>query len=213
MRKTIALLPVLLTALLVPFSVSPAAAGTSGEGHPVGACADASGVTVAVDLTEVGGDVEVGCAPGDPTTGRQALIDAGFSLTDDPSGMICAINAAPDPCPKTFEGSYWSYWSAEPGAGWTAYEVGADASDPEPGAFEGWRYNDGSSGPSVLPAALQAATGPTEQPTAQAAGPASPQADDGPAPATIAGIGVLALLLAAAVVVARRRRAAGTDRD
>lgn len=213
MRKTTAaLFPVLLAALLVPLSVSTAAAGTSGEAPPAGACADASGVSVVVDLTDVGGKVLVGCAPGDPATGRQALVDAGFRTADAASGMICAINSAPDPCPATFEGSYWSYWSAQPGAEWTAYAVGADSSDPAPGGFEGWRYNDGTSGPSVLPAALEIAARPAETPAAQRAAPASRHADQVPTPATIGGFGVVAALLVAAVLVARRRRT-GDRRD
>jgi len=209
-RKTAAaLLPVLLAVLLVPLSVSTASAGTSGEAPPAGACADPSGVTVVVDLTDVGGTVLVGCAPGDPATGRQALVDAGFRTADAPTGMICAINSAPDPCPVTFEGAYWSYWSAQAGAPWTAYPVGADSSDPAPGGFEGWRYNDGTTGPSVLPADLQKTTATA----APAPAPNDPATAQGPTPATIAGLGLVTALLVAAVLVARRRRADGARRD
>jgi len=214
-RPTTALLHALLTAVLVPLSASTAAAGTAGQvPTPVGACTDGSGVTVVVDFTDVGGEVEVGCAAGDPATGRQALTNAGFTATDASSGMICAINAAPDPCPETFKGSYWSYWSAEPGAAWTAYQVGADSSDPAPGGIEGWRYNDGTSGPSILPAAIQTATKqPTERSAEQPTEKACQDADPGPTPATLAGIAVGALLLVAAVLVARRRRTTSASRD
>lgn len=217
MRKTtVALLAVLLTALFVPLFVSTAAAGTRSEATPGGACATGSGVSVVVDLTDLGGKVLVGCAPGDPATGRQALTDAGFGVTDAPSGMICAIDSAPDPCPTTFKGLYWSYWSAQPGTGWTAYAVGADSSNPAPGGFEGWRYNDGSTGPGVLAADLQGATGATAQPTGRPTAQPTPLAEPASAPsdraptAAITGICLVVLLGVAAVLVVRRRRADAT---
>ena len=214
---TAALLHLTLTTLLVSLSVSTAAASPAvAEVPAAGACAGTSGVSVVVDLTDLGGEIVVGCAAGDPTTGRQALLDAGFVATDASSGLICAINSAPDPCPATFDGSYWAYWSAQPGADWTAYAVGADSSDPAPGTFEGWRYNDGTAAPGVLPAALEAAA-PTATTTPVPAAAAAPVADDagsdsGPSTATITGLGVAALLLVAAVgvVIARRRRVAAS---
>ena len=224
MRKpTTALHALLASALLLLLSttaVTATAAGAEAEAEaeaptPVGACTDGSGVTVVVDLTDLEGELEVGCAAGDPATGRAALTAAGFTATDESSGMICAINAAPDPCPETFAGSYWSYWSAEPSGTWIAQEVGADASDPAPGGFEGWRYNDGASGPGVLPAAL---------------GGSDPSPNPSPTPTTVTGtsigvgagssalylIGVLmvgAALLIGALVAARRRRATSTSSD
>ena len=45
------------------------------------------------------------------------------------------------------------YWHATADGEWVSYQVGADASHPASGTFEGWRYNDGSTGPSVTPAA------------------------------------------------------------
>src|SRR5699024_4178224 len=96
------------------------------------------------------GSIEVGCAEGDPTSGRAALEAAGFTPTDSTPGMICAINSRPDPCPKEFTGAYWSYWYGEDGE-WTASEVGADDTDPAPGEVQGWRYFDGSAGPGVAP--------------------------------------------------------------
>ena len=201
MRKTIALFPVLITALLV-LSSGPAA-GTPDKA-PSGAC-HGSGVSVVVDLTDAGGGVLVGCAAGDPATGRQALVDAGFTVADGPTGMICTINATPDPCPKAFTGSYWSYWSAKPGGTWAAYAVGADSSHPAPGGYEGWRYNDGKSGPSVLPATLQAAARSAATSAARTA--AKPAASD-QGLVTIASSAVVVALLAVALLVARRRRTA-----
>lgn len=207
-RTTAGLCCSLLIALLVPITASAASAGARLAAPASGACSGQSGVTVVVDLTDLGGGVEVGCAHGSPTTGRAALTDAGFRATDDSAGMICAIDSAPDPCPTTFAGSYWSYWSAAPGATWTAYAVGADSSHPAPGSFEGWRYNDGAAGPSLLPAAAQVEKPATATPTAAAAAESTREPDENPTWTTPAGIGVVVLLLGAALVVARRRRAA-----
>ncbi|MGV8978551.1 MAG: hypothetical protein ACOH17_10945 [Cellulomonas sp.] len=180
------------------------------------ACPGGSGVSVVVDFSDLGGDVTIGCATGDPSTGREALIGAGFTATDSTPGMICAISSAPDPCPTTFDGSYWSYWSAQPGTAWVASTVGADSSDPAPGAFEGWRYNDGATGPSLLPAAIQAASAtaasaPTSQATLTAIAAAAPAGagDDGTSWISTTAISVVVVLLVgAAAQVARRRRAA-----
>ena len=205
-RTTAGLCCSLLIALLVPISASAASAGARLAAPASGACSGQSGVTVVVDLTDLGGDVEVGCAHGSATTGRAALTDAGFRATNDAAGMICAIDSAPDPCPTTFAGSYWSYWSAAPGAAWMAYTVGADASHPVPGSFEGWRYNDGAAGPSVLPATAQVEKPATAPATAAAED--TREASESPTWTTPAGIGIVVLLLGAALVAARRHRAA-----
>jgi hypothetical protein len=218
MRKsTAALCSGLFLAALLPFSGSAAAAASPVTTVTSSGCVGSSGVTVVVDFSDVGGGVEIGCATGDPATGREALVGAGFDVTDSTPGMICAINSAPDPCPATFDGSYWSYWSAEPGATWSAYAVGADSSDPAPGAFEGWRYNDGTTGPSLLPAAIQAAStaaGTTAPSPAATVGTAAPgpalAADDGTSWIPRAAISVVAVLLVGgAAQVARRRREGG----
>ena len=161
---------------------------------------------VVVDFTMLGGGIQVGCAPGDPASGREALQSAGFAAVDGFPGLICAINSAPDPCPAEFTGSYWSYWTAEPGGDWVAHQVGADTADPVPGSVEGWRYGDGTMPPAVAPAAVAQARSSVGAP------PASLEEESGrnPAPltsASVAGLGGAALLLGAAGVVARRRRA------
>ncbi|MEO7349160.1 MAG: hypothetical protein ABIW32_04795 [Terrimesophilobacter sp.] len=115
------------------------------------------GVSVVVDLTDIGGELEVRCAAGDQATGRDALLAAGFTTTDAEGGYICAINAMPDPCPEVFDGNFWSYWNTTPNGEWTSYEVGADSSAPSPGSIEGWRYNDGATPPGIAPADVAAA--------------------------------------------------------
>lgn len=189
-----------------------------------GGCTDPAGVTVVVDFTDLGGDVEIGCAPAGAATGTEALQAAGFTDTRDASGLICAIDTQPDPCPATFTGSYWSYWSAAPDGAWTAYMEGSDTAVPAAGALEGWRYNDGSQGPGVEPTAVaQASEATADEPaTEQDAGQATDDsttddasADDGASegPGTVwplaAGAVLLAGVVAAAVVVARRRASTG----
>jgi hypothetical protein len=179
------------------------------------ACADGTGVTVVVDLTDLGEDVRVGCAEGDPTTGREALESAGFTTTDSVPGMICAVDGLPDPCPEEFDGNYWAYFSAEADGEWTARTEGADTADPVPGTFEGWRYNDGTTGPGVTTAELAAAStaqggadGATAADTSDTADTqaAEDQPSDGPSTGLVVALGVAAVAVAVAAVLRRRRR-------
>lgn len=118
------------------------------------ACVGDEGVTVVVDFTDLGGEIEVACAEGAPDSGREALEAAGFTPEDSEPGMICTIDDQPDPCPEEFDGNFWSYWHAEAGGDWESYMVGADESEPAPGEIEGWRYSTGEEGPQITPAAL-----------------------------------------------------------
>jgi hypothetical protein len=166
-----------------------------------------SGVTVVVDFTDIGGGVTLGCAASGFATGRDALQSAGFASTDSQPGLVCTINANPDPCPTTFEGSYWSYWHGTSGdAAWTSYQVGADGSHPVAGGVEGWRYNDGAVGPGLSPqdAATRAQTTPSDAGNTAIARPPRAQGSD-PVPLIVGG-GLLVLLLGAAITVMLRRR-------
>jgi hypothetical protein len=207
------LAPVVLAVVLAAGSGS-AMAATVPRAAPSGPCTTPDGVTVVVDLTDLGGAVEVGCAVA-PATGTAALESAGFTDTRDAAQMICAINDAPKPCPATFAGSYWSYWHAAPGGGWQSYQVGSDQAVPAPGQVEGWRYNDGSVGPTVTPPV------PTARPTTAASGSATATLSPagrgatapgtGPSEGTLAGLGLLAVLVVLGVLVARRRSFASGD--
>ncbi len=131
-----------LAALALPvLAAAPAVAATD---QPSGPCQD-GGVTVVVDATALGGEVLIGCATQDPATGTEALEQAGFVETRDASGMICAIDSLPDPCPTEFTGEYWSYWYAD--GDWQSYMEGSDTSTPQDGAVEGWAWGDGSTPP------------------------------------------------------------------
>ncbi len=208
-----ALLP-LTTAALALGAPAAQAQVVSGSG-----CTGTDGVTVVVDFTDLGGDIEVGCAEGDPASGREALESAGFTPEDSQPGMICTIDDQPDPCPEEFTGSYWSYWYAEDDA-WASYQVGADDADPAPGGVEGWRYFDGSAGPQVAPAEAAAAAPaePAEETTGDAdetatadqdadkTSAAVPEESDGSDPSGFIAAGVVALVLVAGIVLVVRRR-------
>lgn len=176
------LVPALLLAAAATLPASAAlAAPLTVAVDPAGACADETGVTVVVDATELEGDLTVGCAP-DPATGTEALAQAGFTETRDPSGYICAVGGLPDPCPTEFTGSYWSYWTAAPGGEWTTYAEGSDTAVPAAGSVEGWRYGDGTQPPAVAPADVLPGSGaPGAEESADDTAQAS--AADAPAPA------------------------------
>jgi hypothetical protein len=203
--------------------VGPVAAAAAVAPDLSGACTDPDGVTVVVDLTELGGGVEVGCAP-TAATGAEALVAAGFTDTRDAAGLVCAIEAAPEPCPAEFTGTYWSYWSALPDGDWTMYMEGPDTAVPAPGSLEGWRYGDGSAGPTVAVADVVAAAGEPAEPTADPAQEvtaddeadpadselAATQSEEGDGPpawlVVVVGLGALGAGAAVLVGLARRRR-------
>ncbi len=207
MRRTAATLSRQFAAALLAagFAIPLAASSAAGDTEvPPSPCQD--GVTVVVDFTDLGGRLETGCAA-DPATGIEALQQAGFTDTRDPAGMICAIDARPDPCPETFTGSYWSYWYGGTDGTWQVRMEGTDTSVPAAGGFEGWRYNDGSTGPSVLPADLPAQ--PTDESAAVSgddgtdAGTLVPEAAQ-PWVFAIVGIGAVSAVVAVGIGLMRR---------
>jgi hypothetical protein len=189
-----------------------------------GSCADGS--VVVVDSSDLGGTLEVRCAVGSQESGRAALLAAGFTVTDSQPGFLCAINAMPDPCPETFDGSFWAYWHATPDGEWMSYQVGADSSSPMPGEIEGWRYNKGTVPPGITPSEAAATATPAPTPdateTPSAALPGSGDQVDNPrgSPADerasqnlillTASVGFLALVAAVIIMfVVRQRRHRG----
>jgi len=109
-------------------------------------CSGTSGVTVVVDFTALGGGSRVECAPGDPASGLAALTGAGFSYSFVPRspGLVCRIDALPNPCNGAPVAAYWSYWHAPSGGSWTYSTVGAGSYDPAPGTVQGWAFGAGS---------------------------------------------------------------------
>ena len=104
------------------------------------------GVWVVVDAREVGGGTNTRCAPGNPSSGLDALSKAGFSYAFVPRqpGMVCTIDSRPDPCNGAPTDAYWSYWHAPAGGSWTYASSGAGQRDPAPGTVEGWAFGAGS---------------------------------------------------------------------
>lgn len=168
----------LLLLTTATLGVGPAAGAALADPDLSGGCTDGAGVTVVVDLTEVGGGLEVGCAPS-AATGTEALAAAGFTETRDASGLICAIEAAPDPCPTEFTGDWWTYWYAAPDGEWQSYMEGPDTAVPQPGAYEGWRYGDGTAAPGTTPADVAAAAVAAEEPADDASEPTPDAEGDG----------------------------------
>lgn len=127
---------VMVTALV--FAPATASAGV--------ACQDAGiGVTVVVDFRGAGGAIEVGCAPGAPSSGFAALQAAGFAITElqGLSGFLCKIDGYPadEDCASTPPGdAFWSYWSAERGGSWSYSIVGGATRVPAPGTVDGWSF-------------------------------------------------------------------------
>ncbi len=148
--------------------VAPALAVSAAPGQAA-ACQGTSGVTVVVQYS---GGVDVRCAPGDPTSGADALKRAGFTVTDVQTqpGFVCRISGQPssDPCVRTPPGSAsWSFWRAEAGGSWAYSSYGAYSpqSDPAPGSYQGWRFGAGSApawsvpAPAPAPRAAPSSTG------------------------------------------------------
>lgn len=197
----------LLAAIALLGGASTAAAAA--EPAQAAAVADCDGVTVIVDFTDLGGAVASGCAEGDPASGREALESAGFVPVDSAPGLICTIDAQPDPCPTEFEGSYWAYWQHE-GGEWVASQVGADEADPAPGGIEGWRYNDGSVPPPAPDAPIEETAAPTSEAAADTTSEeASEDAPGGVSPAIWVVVAVVVLGVVVGLVI-RRSRSAGT---
>lgn len=111
-------------------------------------CPAGAGVSVVVDFTSLVPDGEpvVACATGmdDGADGIDVLRAAMFDVTTETSSFgdaVCAIDDRPvlddSGC---FGQGYWSYWTADRGGEWEAYQVGADDSTPVVGTIEGWSW-------------------------------------------------------------------------
>lgn len=150
-RRTLAAAAASLAVAVPVLAAAPAAADPT-----EGSCAPGQGVTLVVDGTSVGGDVQTRCAPGDPVNGIQALRAAGFDVVSSPSDFgeyVCVIDAVGTACDAPFEGSYWAFYTADPDAAWQVSGVGASGVDPDPGDVHGWRWGAGEEPSTPAPAA------------------------------------------------------------
>jgi len=140
--------------IAVPLATPPLySAGTTPE-----ACLDNVGVTVVVDFHELGGGVNVRCAPGPVSSGLDALDKAGIvweSVRRFP-GFVCRIAGLPGPdkeaCINTPPANaYWSYWVAQRGGVWCYISRGPGGRVPPPGTVEGWSFVLGKTGADTPP--------------------------------------------------------------
>lgn len=156
------------------FAVAAAVAGPGITPGPAAAAGGCDGVWVIVEPGSLGGSPTQRCAPGSPSTGLAALEAAGHSYTFVPRvpGLVCTIDARPDPCNGAPEDAYWSYWHAAEGAtSWTYSTKGAGNRTPPPGSAEAWRFGSGDP-PSTPPPAVEPEPSPkpTPAPTSPPAG-------------------------------------------
>jgi hypothetical protein len=147
------------------------------------ACSGSSGVTVVVDFGSLGGGVQTGCAAGDPASGLAALSAAGHGYTFVPRqfGLVCQIDARPNPCNGAPTTAYWSYWHATRGGSWSYATAGAGGYNPQPGTVEGWAFGAGGR-PGIAPPAAPAPPPPAPKPTTKPAPRPSAQPPPAPAP-------------------------------
>ncbi len=180
-----------LLVALVLGSVVPAALLLSRTAEAA-ACSGTTGVTVVVQFPD--GHTEIGCAPGDPGTGLEALESAGFPYTfvQGQPGAVCTIDGAP--ARDCWGDKYWAYFHGS-GSGWTYSGVGAGSYDPKPGSREGWRFGDGKCLPQESQTACDQRLNPkptpvnTPKPSPSATrSPTTPK----PAPSSTAGSAVAA---------------------
>ncbi len=159
------------------------AATAGGVTAPALAAESCDGVWVVVDARTAGGSLTTRCTPGDPGSGIRALTGAGHDVAyvQSQPGLVCTIDARPDPCNGAPSDAYWSYWYASAGGSWTYSNLGAGSRDPAPGTVEGWRFGDGSAPPGTAPPSNEAPEPdpePVPEPTPE------PEPEPAPAPRT-----------------------------
>ena len=140
-------------------TVFPGSGSTiSAENGHEGACDDNVGVTVVVDFQELGGGVNVRCAPNGASSGIDALEQAGVAWTDTlrQPGFVCRIAGFPgldrEKCVNTPPASaYWSYWVAPRGGDWCYVNFGAGNRTPPPGTIEGWSFASNKTASAIPP--------------------------------------------------------------
>jgi hypothetical protein len=128
---------------------------STGQASPAAACKSSTkGVTVVVDFGKLKktSKVTVACDPTNPKTGLTALTGAGFTYSFDPKypGLVCRIDALPNPCNGAPVTAYWAFWHAKRGGSWAFSKVGAGSYHPAPGSVEGWAFGHNRK-PSIPP--------------------------------------------------------------
>lgn len=151
--------------------------------QPASAASTCDGVWVVVDGSVLGASATVRCAPGDPSSGFEALTGAGhqYSFVPTQPGLVCIIDGRPATCNGAPSDAYWSYWYARAGGAWTYSQRGAGARDPQSGTVEGWAFGAGDP-PSVAPPAPPPESKPDPEPEPDPEPPPEAQPDPDPQP-------------------------------
>jgi hypothetical protein len=180
-----------LATLLMLFAVAgPAPANAAAAG-----CTNANGVSVVVDLRQLGGGILDRCAPGlgASATGLDALQAAGIPYEGTSQwgdAFMCRLLGRPaadeslhipgnsnyhERCISTPPASaYWAYWWAPNGGPWHYSDAGVSSHHVTPGGFEGWVFTIGGANqqtpPGVTPVRATAGPAPAAT-TSQATSP------------------------------------------
>ena len=118
---------------------------------PESACTTTAGVTVIVDFSHFGGEIERGCAAGQPPTALAAMHAAGFDTagtTRYGDAFLCRIDNLPAPkneaCADTPPASSsWSFYNAHPNdTTWTYAPVGVLSYRPPSGSIVAFAFGN-----------------------------------------------------------------------
>ena len=186
--------------------------------NAVGACLDADQVWLFV--VDVDAAVLSNQCVGTPSTGEQALRDAGVAIGYGKKDLICTLDGRPERCPSNFDGSFWNYHHATPGRDWVFSNLGAASYAPEPGSVEAWCYNEPGETRCTPPQLRIVIDGGVIAPPgvdedelvdpAPVVRPPLPPAPPMPASTLLSLAGIL-VLLGAVLVFARRRRSGSPE--
>lgn len=133
---------------------------------PASACNATTGVTVIVDFTHFGGNIERGCDPGSPGTALAAMQTAGFTTAGTArygDAFVCRIDGRPSPkaeaCTDTpSAGASWSFYYARPtDRAWTYSTTGVLSYQPASGTLIAFAFGNYAK-PGVLPSGADAPT-------------------------------------------------------
>jgi len=105
----------------------------------------------------------------------------GYTFVPRQFGLVCQIDARPNPCNGAPTTAYWSYWHATRGGSWSYATAGAGGYNPQPGTVEGWAFGAGGR-PGIAPPAAPAPPPPPPKPTTRPAPRPSAQPPPAPAP-------------------------------
>ncbi len=140
-------LAAIVAALLVPHFGARAVADENAE------CTNHDDITIVVDFQDLGGGVNVRCAPQPVDSGRAAFVRTNIAV-DDYRGFVCRIAGAPEegPCDRYPPASaYWVYWVAARGGSWCPSNYGIDTRTPPPGTIDGWSFAKNKKGSTLPP--------------------------------------------------------------